>query len=133
MADIRAEIAPMASQEGLLLATRDRLASALLAAIITLLLAFIGVALWIGVSGVRGLEADLREEQSKDQELGRIIDELNQRSRALSETETRQKLLIRELHHRTRNMLATVQAIADATVRSAGSVDAFRTGILGAT
>jgi two-component sensor histidine kinase len=37
----------------------------------------------------------------------------------------RQSLLIRELHHRVRNTLATVQAILGATARSAKNVDEF--------
>lgn len=128
MTGIRAEIAEMALQEGSLLKMRDRLATAVFATTIVLLFGFIAVALWIGVSGMRGLEQDFREERSEGEALGRTIDELRQRTTALSETETRQKLLIRELHHRIRNMLATVQAIADATVRTASSVEAFREG-----
>jgi PAS domain S-box-containing protein len=40
--------------------------------------------------------------------------------------EDQQKLLIRELHHRIKNTLATVQAIAGATMRSAGTMSEFR-------
>ncbi len=40
--------------------------------------------------------------------------------------EEQQKLLIRELHHRIKNTLATVQAIAGATMRSAETMEAFR-------
>jgi two-component sensor histidine kinase len=40
-------------------------------------------------------------------------------------THERQSLLIRELHHRVKNTLATVQALVGATARSATSVDEF--------
>src|SRR3954469_5573130 len=40
-------------------------------------------------------------------------------------TTERQHLLIRELHHRVKNSLATVQALLGATARSTGSVEAF--------
>ncbi|HVB89069.1 MAG TPA: PAS domain S-box protein [Beijerinckiaceae bacterium] len=40
--------------------------------------------------------------------------------------ERRQALLVRELHHRVRNTLATVQAIAGASARHAESLDEFR-------
>ena len=39
--------------------------------------------------------------------------------------EERQNLLIRELHHRVKNTLSTVQAIVGSTARSAESIDAF--------
>jgi len=45
---------------------------------------------------------------------------------ARKEAEERQKLLIRELHHRIKNTLATVQAIAGATIRSSRSMPEFR-------
>jgi two-component sensor histidine kinase len=44
------------------------------------------------------------------------------------QAEERQHLLIRELHHRVKNTLATVQALAGASMRSASSLEAFRTG-----
>jgi PAS domain S-box-containing protein len=42
------------------------------------------------------------------------------------ELEESQKFLIRELHHRIKNTLATVQAIAGTTMRTAGSMEEFR-------
>ena len=42
------------------------------------------------------------------------------------ELEERQRFLIRELHHRVKNTLATVQAIAGATMRSSAGMEAFR-------
>lgn len=128
MTDIRAQVAAMAAEEGLLLARRDNLANLLFALVVALLVGVIGVSLGIALRGVRGLERDFRAEHDEGEALGRTLEELRQRTQAVSETEARQKLLIRELHHRIRNMLATVQAIADATVRSAGSVEAFREG-----
>lgn len=46
---------------------------------------------------------------------------LDERDRA----DKRQRLLIRELHHRVKNTLANVQAVLGATARSAASVDDF--------
>jgi two-component sensor histidine kinase len=40
--------------------------------------------------------------------------------------EERQQLLVRELHHRVKNTLATVQAISGSTMRSARSMEEFR-------
>jgi PAS domain S-box-containing protein len=51
----------------------------------------------------------------------RIVQDIDQRKR----TEERQQLLIRELHHRVRNTLATVQAMLGMTSRCAPSTRAF--------
>ncbi len=45
---------------------------------------------------------------------------------ARKQADERQQMLIRELHHRVKNILATIQAIASATARSATSFEAFR-------
>ncbi len=45
--------------------------------------------------------------------------------------EERQQLLIRELHHRVKNTLATVQAIVGSTARTATSIDEFYQGFVG--
>jgi PAS domain S-box-containing protein len=45
--------------------------------------------------------------------------------------EERQQLLIRELHHRVKNTLATVQAIVSSTARTASSIDDFYKGFVG--
>lgn len=45
--------------------------------------------------------------------------------------ERRQQLLITELHHRVKNNLATVQAIAGATARSAETLEEFETSFTG--
>lgn len=42
-------------------------------------------------------------------------------------SEDHQGLLVRELHHRVKNTLATVQAVLNATLRSAQGLDGFRT------
>jgi len=47
------------------------------------------------------------------------------RQREAERTAERQALLIRELHHRVKNTLATVQALVGATARSASSIDEF--------
>jgi PAS domain S-box-containing protein len=47
------------------------------------------------------------------------------------EAERRQNLLIRELHHRVKNTLATVQAIVGSTARTASSIDEFYQGFVG--
>jgi PAS domain S-box-containing protein len=41
-------------------------------------------------------------------------------------SEDRQGLLVRELHHRVKNTLATVQAVLNATLRSSQGLDTFR-------
>ncbi len=46
-------------------------------------------------------------------------------------TESQQSLLIRELHHRVKNTLATVQAIMGATARTASSIEEFKTTLIG--
>ncbi|WP_052003571.1 PAS domain-containing protein [Microvirga sp. BSC39] len=47
------------------------------------------------------------------------------------QAEHRQQLLIRELHHRVKNTLATVQAIVGSTARTASSIDEFYQGFVG--
>jgi two-component sensor histidine kinase len=51
--------------------------------------------------------------------------ELRRSLAAHAASEERQNLLIRELHHRVRNTLATVQAMLGATARSTSSADEF--------
>src|SRR4051812_40366752 len=45
--------------------------------------------------------------------------------------EERQALLIRELHHRVKNTLATVQAIMSSTARSSSSIEEFQQAFIG--
>ena len=58
-------------------------------------------------------------------ELRRAIAERDERLEASHRVEQRQSLLVRELHHRVKNTLATVQALVGATGRSTGSFDEF--------
>ena len=45
--------------------------------------------------------------------------------------EDRQSLLVRELHHRVKNTLATVQAIMSSTARTADTIEDFKTALIG--
>ena len=58
-------------------------------------------------------------------ELRRMITERDAAVAASRRAEQRQSLLVRELHHRVRNALTTVQALVGASARSGGSVDEF--------
>jgi two-component sensor histidine kinase len=58
-------------------------------------------------------------------ELRRAIAERDERVETSRRIEQRQALLVRELHHRVKNTLATVQALVGATGRSTGSFDEF--------
>jgi PAS domain S-box-containing protein len=66
-------------------------------------------------------------------ESGRLVGAVNmlvditERKRA----EERQHLMVRELHHRVKNTLATVQAIMGSTARSATSIDEFQNALIG--
>jgi len=46
-------------------------------------------------------------------------------------TEEQQALLVRELHHRVKNTLATVQAIMGSTARSCDTIEDFKTALIG--
>ena len=46
-------------------------------------------------------------------------------------TEEQQALLVRELHHRVKNTLATVQAIMGSTARSADTIEDFKNALIG--
>ena len=66
-------------------------------------------------------------------ESGRLVGAVNmlvditERKRA----EERQHLMVRELHHRVKNTLATVQAIMGSTARTATSIEDFQTALIG--
>jgi len=66
-------------------------------------------------------------------EAGKLIGAVNmllditERKRA----EDQQALLVRELHHRVKNTLATVQAIMGSTARSAETIEDFKTALTG--
>ena len=51
----------------------------------------------------------------------RVLEDIDERKR----TDERQKLLIRELHHRVRNTLATVQGLLGGSARAASSISEF--------
>lgn len=46
-------------------------------------------------------------------------------------TEEQQSLLVRELHHRVKNTLATVQAIMGSTARSSETIESFKHALIG--
>jgi PAS domain S-box-containing protein len=56
-----------------------------------------------------------------------MLVDITERKRA----EDRQGLLVRELHHRVKNTLATVQAIMGSTARSSTSIQDFQTALIG--
>ena len=56
-----------------------------------------------------------------------MLVDITERKRA----EQQQSLLIRELHHRVKNTLATVQAIMSTTARSVETIDDFKTMLIG--
>ena len=56
-----------------------------------------------------------------------VVQDITERKR----TEERQHLLIRELHHRVKNTLATVQAIVGSTARTASSIEEFYESFVG--
>ena len=56
-----------------------------------------------------------------------VVQDITERKAA----EERQALLIRELHHRVKNTLATVQAIVGSTARTASSIDEFYQAFVG--
>jgi two-component sensor histidine kinase len=58
-------------------------------------------------------------------ELRRAVAERDEKLEASHRIEQRQTLLVRELHHRVKNTLATVQALVGATGRSSGSFGEF--------
>ena len=56
-----------------------------------------------------------------------VVQDITERKRA----EERQHLLIRELHHRVKNTLATVQAIVGSTARTASGIEEFYESFVG--
>ena len=56
-----------------------------------------------------------------------MLVDITERKRA----EERQALLVRELHHRVKNTLATVQAIMGSTARSADTIEDFKAALIG--
>jgi PAS domain S-box-containing protein len=56
-----------------------------------------------------------------------MLVDISERKRA----EAEQAVLLRELHHRVKNTLATVQAIMGSTARTAATVDDFKSSLIG--
>jgi PAS domain S-box-containing protein len=56
-----------------------------------------------------------------------MLVDITERKRA----EEHQQLLVRELHHRVKNTLATVQAIMGSTARSAATIEEFKDAMIG--
>ena len=61
----------------------------------------------------------------------RLYESATREIEARKATEERQHLLIRELHHRVKNTLATVQAVMGATARSTRDVEGFQEAFTG--
>lgn len=59
--------------------------------------------------------------------IGQDVTARRRAERALRESEQHLQIMVRELQHRTRNVLAVVQALFESTMRDAASLDAFRT------
>jgi two-component sensor histidine kinase len=64
-------------------------------------------------------------------ENGRLYQEAQREIEERRQAQTQQSFLIRELHHRVKNTLATVQAVVGATARSASSIEEFYEAFVG--
>ena len=82
-----------------------------------------GALIWVAAKG----QADLRGTMERSIGMAGVVQDVTDRKHA----EERQPLLIRELHHRVKNTLATVQAIVGSTARTATSIDEFYQGFVG--
>ncbi|WP_230531890.1 PAS domain-containing protein [Microvirga roseola] len=80
--------------------------------------------------GFRHIEGSMTVLYGPDRKPARIIG-VNIDVSKHKQAEARQQLLIRELHHRVKNTLATVQAIVGSTARTASSIDEFYQGFVG--
>jgi PAS domain S-box-containing protein len=81
-----------------------------------------GAQVWVAAQG----QTTLNDDGSPSRITG-VVQDITDRKHA----EERQQLLIRELHHRVKNTLATVQAIVGSTARTASSIDEFYHGFVG--
>jgi PAS domain S-box-containing protein len=81
-----------------------------------------GAAVWVAAKGqaTRGHDGAVTG-------MTGVVQDITDRKRG----EERQHLLIRELHHRVKNTLATVQAIVGSTARTASSMDEFHENFIG--
>lgn len=64
-------------------------------------------------------------------ENGRLYQEAQHEIEERKQAQSQQSFLIRELHHRVKNTLATVQAVVGATARSTSSIDDFYKAFVG--
>jgi PAS domain S-box-containing protein len=80
-----------------------------------------GTVTWVAVSA-----SAVFDDQGRFRYGVRVLQDVSDRKRAGE----RQQLLLRELHHRVRNNLATVQALLGATGRSATTIEEFRDAFL---
>jgi two-component sensor histidine kinase len=64
-------------------------------------------------------------------ENGRLYQDAQREIDERKQAQAQQSLLIRELHHRVKNTLATVQAVVGATARSTSSIDDFYKAFVG--
>ncbi|MCG7394414.1 GAF domain-containing protein [Microvirga sp. ACRRW] len=64
-------------------------------------------------------------------ENGRLYSEAQHEIEERKQAQSQQSFLIRELHHRVKNTLATVQAVVGATARSTSSIDEFYKAFVG--
>ncbi|MFC4174724.1 sensor histidine kinase [Microvirga sp. GCM10011540] len=62
---------------------------------------------------------------------GRLYQAAQHEIEERKQAQTQQSLLIRELHHRVKNTLATVQAVVGATARSTSNIDEFYEAFVG--
>jgi PAS domain S-box-containing protein len=81
-----------------------------------------GARVWVASQGQTTLNDD-----GSPSGIAGVVQDITDRKHA----EERQQLLIRELHHRVKNTLATVQAIVGSTARTASSIDEFYHGFVG--
>jgi PAS domain S-box-containing protein len=77
-----------------------------------------GTTVWVHVAA-----SGVFDQQGTFQYGVRVVQDITERKAA----EARQNLLLRELHHRVKNTLATVQAIAGSTIKASENMDQFRT------
>ncbi len=79
-----------------------------------------------GSATALGRGEPIRAPRHAPSEVGQVHDALSAAARDLQDKDRRQRLLINELNHRVKNTLATVQAMAMLTGRSAPTKEAYR-------
>ncbi|HEU4518573.1 MAG TPA: PAS domain S-box protein [Microvirga sp.] len=81
-----------------------------------------GAQIWVAAKGQA-----VRDRDGRTTGMTGVVQDITE----LKHAQERQHLLIRELHHRVKNTLATVQAIVGSTARTASSIDEFYRGFVG--